>query len=55
MNESGTKAAAYTEVEMPECEFNYVELNFNRPFFYMIIDKDGTPLFLGTIYTFAEE
>ena len=55
MNEGGTKAAAYTEIEMPECEFSYVSLKFDKPFFYMIIDKDGTPLFLGTIYNFNEQ
>ena len=55
MNEGGTKAAAYTEVDAAECEHIYVDVVLNKPFFYMIVDKDGIPLFMGTIYNFTEQ
>ena len=55
MSESGTKAAAYTEVDMVESVPISVEARFDKPFFYMIIDENGIPLFLGTIYDFKEE
>lgn len=48
LNETGTKAAAYTEVDMPECEMP--TLTLNRPFVYAIVDADnGIPVFMGIL------
>jgi len=48
LNESGTKAAAYTEVDMTECE--KPTLTFNRPFVYAIVDgENGIPIFMGIL------
>lgn len=49
VDETGTKAAATTEVElgwksMPESYW----ITLNRPFVYMIVDSEGLPIFLGT-------
>lgn len=50
VNETGTKAAAVTSVEMTdtgETEYTY-NITFNRPFVYMIIDEEtNLPLFIG--------
>lgn len=54
LNEKGTKAAAITFIAMygnaiPE-EKNKIELNFNKPFIYMIRDKkSGELLFFGVV------
>ncbi len=46
VNETGTKAAAYSEVAVDECEHPSVRLD--RPFLYAIADEEtGIPLFLG--------
>ena len=54
IDEEGCEAAAYTLISMaagsampPEEEPVYFELN--RPFFYYIADKNGTPMFAGII------
>ncbi|MBE6598496.1 MAG: serpin family protein [Ruminococcaceae bacterium] len=48
VNESGTKAAAYSEVAVDECEHPMIRLN--RPFAYAIVDSEtGIPLFLGIL------
>ena len=54
-NEEGTKAAAATVVEAPAGsaapmeEPQGIELDFDRPFLYGIVDlENGVPLFLGT-------
>ena len=55
VNEEGTKAAAATVVEAPAGsaapleEPQGIELDFDRPFLYGIVDlENGVPLFLGT-------
>ena len=55
VNEEGTKAAAATVVEAtassaaPTEEPQGIELDFDRPFLYGIVDlENGVPLFLGT-------
>ena len=55
VNEEGTKAAAATVVEptagsaAPPEEPQGIELDFDRPFLYGIVDlENGVPLFLGT-------
>lgn len=56
-DENGTKAGAATYVEM-KCESvaeppNYRELRFDRPFIYVIFEKQtGMPLFIGTVREF---
>ncbi len=48
LNESGTKAAAYTEVVLTKGE-NRI-LTFNRPFVYAIVDGEtGIPVFMGVL------
>ncbi len=48
LNESGTKAAAYTEVDMTESEKPSVR--FDRPFVYAIVDgENGIPIFMGIL------
>ena len=48
LNESGTKAAAYTEVDMTESE--KPTLTFNRPFVYAIVDgENNLPIFMGIL------
>lgn len=50
LNESGTKAAAYTEVAIEECE--YPSIRFDRPFLYAIVEGEtGLPLFMGILAT----
>ena len=52
LNEHGTKAAAATAFEfgttafMPEIRR---EVYLDKPFFYVIVNADGIPLFLGTV------
>ena len=52
VNEIGTRAAAVTSVGMgagsmpPE---KIYELTFDRPFVYMIIDRNSLPLFIGVV------
>lgn len=57
VNETGTKAAAVTSVEMMEeaaPEYTF-QLTFNRPFVYMIIDEEtNLPLFIGIMNNPAE-
>ena len=52
VNEEGTEAAAATVVAMPagaEAPSERVELIFDRPFCYAVVDRErGVPLFLGT-------
>ena len=54
LNEKGTKAAAATAVatygttSIPVREVPVIRLE--RPFFYMIVDESGIPLFIGTVY-----
>ena len=54
MNERGTEAAAATVVanagaDAPMEEPEGVQLDFDRPFLYGIVDRqNGVPLFLGT-------
>ena len=55
VNEEGTRAAAATVVEAPAGsaapleEPQGIELDFDRPFLYGIVDlENGVPLFLGT-------
>ena len=55
VNEEGTRAAAATVVEAPASsaapmeEPQGIELDFDRPFLYGIVDlENGVPLFLGT-------
>ncbi len=56
-DENGTKAGAATYVEM-KCGSmaeppNYRELRFDRPFIYVIFEKQtGMPLFIGTVREF---
>ena len=57
LNEKGTKAAAVTffalekSTAMP-IEKNYIDITFNKPFIYLIRDKDSSELlFIGTVYT----
>jgi serine protease inhibitor len=51
VTEKGTKAAAVTYVMMmgqaarPQKEKKYIELD--RPFVYMIVDKNNVPVFIG--------
>ncbi len=46
VDEEGTKAAAYTEVAVAECE--YPLLRLDRPFVYAVVAEDtGLPLFMG--------
>ncbi|MBR4204241.1 MAG: serpin family protein [Clostridia bacterium] len=56
LNEHGTKAAAATGITfgttaLPE---PVPEVFLNRPFFFVIVDTDGIPLFLGTVENPAE-
>ncbi len=54
VNETGTKAAAYTQVDMAECV--YPRLCLDRPFVYAILDgKTGIPLFMGITATMEAE
>ena len=52
LNEHGTKAAAATAIEfgitafMPEIRR---EVYLDKPFFYVIVNGDGIPLFIGTV------
>lgn len=52
--EEGTRAAAVTEVEMiagAAFEEEPEEVCLNRPFLYMIVDKEAMqPIFIGTVY-----
>lgn len=48
LNESGTKAAAYTQVDMTESV--KPSIRFDRPFVYAIVDGEtGIPLFMGIL------
>lgn len=54
VDEEGTEAAAATEVIMDECaaieEIEEIDVFFNEPFFYMIMDMDKEiPLFFGIL------
>ena len=54
VDEEGTEAAAATEVLMDECaavvEIEELDVFFNEPFFYMIMDMDKEiPLFFGIL------
>ena len=53
LNEKGTKAAAATAVATYGTTAVPKEdpvIRLDKPFFYMILDEDGIPLFMGTIY-----
>ena len=54
VNEVGTRAAAITVVEMAaesaiEMPPKTYELTFDRPFVYMIMDRNNVPLFIGVV------
>lgn len=53
LNENGTKAAAVTAVMMSEataCLTEIINLNFNRPYVFMIVDNQtNLPLFIGVM------
>ncbi|MBQ5851791.1 MAG: serine proteinase inhibitor, partial [Lachnospiraceae bacterium] len=54
VDEEGTEAAAVTEVIMTEgcalIEDKPIEVRFDRPFLYMIMDMDkNIPLFIGIL------
>ncbi len=57
LNEKGTKAAAVTYFGLKAAtamkdENKYIDIVFNRPFMYIIKDKDSNELlFMGTVYT----
>lgn len=60
LNESGTKAAAATLVEMPAGAAMEItkpkEVILDRPFVYAIVDtKAGLPVFMGTVMEINEE
>ncbi len=54
LNETGTRAAAVTAVMM-EAGAGYIEdpvykyITLDRPFVYMIVDRNNIPLFMGTV------
>ena len=57
LNEKGTKAAAVTyfgmfkATAMIEKDYEEVDIKFNKPFIYMIREKNtGELLFFGTVY-----
>lgn len=57
LNEKGTKAAAITYFELDNYQlaspskYKYIEINFNKPFVYMIRDsKSKEILFFGSVY-----
>ena len=58
LNEKGTKAAAVTYIEVSETlgaldveENNDIDIEFNKPFIYMIRDSaSGEILFFGSVY-----
>ena len=56
LNETGTKAAAvtffgFTKSSLP-VEKKYIDISFNKPFMYMIKDREsGELLFVGTVYS----
>ena len=52
LNEHGTKAAAVTEITFKNTAFMPEQtptVRLDRPFFYVIADADGIPLFMGTV------
>ena len=52
LNEHGTKAAAATEITFKNTAFmpeTTPEVYLDRPFFFLIADADGIPLFMGTV------
>ena len=50
LNEHGTKAAAATEIAVAEEGYAILPTVYlDRPFFFVIVDSDGIPLFLGTV------
>ena len=57
VDEEGTEAAAATAVVMTESAMpsSPVELTVDRPFFFLIRDKDtGAPLFFGRVLNPAQ-
>lgn len=54
LNEEGTKAAAVTGITYATCALPTAEvkrIRLERPFFYIIQDINGNPLFVGTVYS----
>jgi len=51
LNEKGTVASAATVIEMDAGGVfePLMTLDFNRPFWYAIVDKQGVPLFMGVV------
>ena len=50
LNEHGTKAAAATEITIALTSYTPLPtVRLDRPFFFVIVDSDGIPLFLGTV------
>lgn len=53
IDENGVEAAAATAIQMEKTmapiEVETMEMDLNRPFVYMIVHEDGTPLFVGVI------
>ena len=59
VTEKGTKAAAVTAVMMAAAgampvEKKKIYINLDRPFVYMIVDKNNTPLFIGVATNLKE-
>lgn len=54
MNEEGVEAAAYTLIEVAcgaaPIQKRIIEFTADRPFIYLIMSDDNTPLFAGTLY-----
>ena len=60
VNEKGTKAAAASAVLVsiaspPPMEKKEVHIELDRPFVYMIVDKNNIPLFIGAVTQISEE
>ncbi len=53
-NEHGTKAAAVTEIMVRYTSIRMTKtIYLDKPFFYMIVDENNAPLFMGTIENLA--
>lgn len=54
LNEKGIEAAAYTEIAMagamPPQDVEKIRIQLNRPFLFVISDRAGVPLFVGSIH-----
>ncbi len=57
VNENGLEAAAYTMIEIElrgALVENELEINFDRPFLFIVRSDAGVPLFIGTVQNPAE-